>query len=106
MKKVILFAFAALALSACPKRAETTVAGTDEEQLDQYSARLEELRSRAQSENPSCNDTCSMATEVCGIAQKVCDIATRIPDRGQERCVAANEDCAHFNDNCASCSGR
>lgn len=105
MKKLFLFAFAALALSACPKRTETTIAGTDEEQLDRYAARLEELRTRTQSEAPSCSDTCSMAREACDIAKKVCDIAVRVPDRGQERCVAANEDCAHFNDSCASCGG-
>lgn len=106
MKKLFLLTLAALALAGCPKRASTTVAGTDEEQLDQYSSRLEELRTRAQAENPSCGDTCQMAQEACGIAQKVCDIATRIPDRGQDRCVAANEDCAQFNDRCAACGGR
>lgn len=106
MKKLIALTLVAFALSACPKRADTTVAGSDEEQLDQYSSRLEELRTRAQAENPSCSDTCKMAREVCDIAQKVCDIATRLPDRGQERCVSANEDCAQFNDRCAACGGQ
>lgn len=103
MKKLAFLAIAALALTACPKRVETTVAGTDEEQLDHYAARLEELRTRAQAENLACDETCGIREETCGIAQKVCDIATRLPDRGQERCVAANEDCARFSDNCTSC---
>lgn len=104
MKTLIPFALVALvALVGCPKRADTTVSGTDEERLDQYASRLEELRTRVQAENPSCDELCSMATEACEIATNVCDIATRIPERAQDRCVAAQEDCARFNDACSSC---
>ena len=95
----------ALSLTACPKR-QDTIAGTDEDQLEAYSARLEEMRTRAQSEQLSCGDTCKMAKDVCEIAQKVCTIAERNPDRGAQRCVSANEDCARFNDNCATCKSR
>ena len=102
---VVVFA-AAFALAGCPKRVEShTVSGTDEEKLDQYSARLEELRTRMQAENPACEDLCSTAKEVCEIQKSVCEITARLPDRA-DRCVAANEDCARFNDSCASCSGR
>ena len=105
MKKILALVFFGVALVGCPKRTATTVSGTDEEMLDRYASRLEELRVSVQAESPSCDDVCSMRSEVCDIAQKVCEIAQRNPDRGTERCVAANEDCARFNDSCASCSG-
>lgn len=106
--KTLLPAFALAAgflLAGCPKNPDTTVSGTDEEKLDQYAARLEELRIRMQAEAPPCDEVCSMAREVCEIAGQVCDIATRL-ERAQQRCVTANEDCARFNDSCASCSNR
>ncbi|MBX5481830.1 MAG: hypothetical protein IRZ16_08325 [Myxococcaceae bacterium] len=102
MKKLMWLTLAVAVLAACPRRAETSVAGTDEEQLDQYTARLEELRTRAQAETLSCDQNCSFATEACDLAKKICDIAAR-QSTAQDRCVNANEDCARFNDACASC---
>lgn len=105
MKKLLPLLLLGAFLAGCPKQTtDTTVAGTDEQQLDQYSARLEELRTRLAAEPPPCEETCKLAKEVCTISQRVCDIATRRPD-AQDRCVAANEDCARFNDTCGTCSG-
>lgn len=105
MKKLIpLSLLVAAALLGCPKNVDTTVAGTDEEQLDRYSARLEELRTRFQSENVGCDETCNMAREVCDLSRRICDIATRNPERANDRCVSSQEDCAHFNDSCSSCT--
>ena len=104
MKKLIpLSLMLAAALLGCPKKADTTVAGTEEEQLDRYSARLEELRARAAAETLPCKETCNMAREACDLSQRICDIATRKPDTAQERCVSSQEDCARFNDSCSSC---
>ncbi len=104
MKKLIpLTLIVAAALLGCPKKADTTVAGTEEEQLDRYTARLEELRTRAAAEALSCNDLCNSAREACDLSGRICDIATRKPDTAQQRCVASQEDCARFNDSCSSC---
>jgi hypothetical protein len=104
MKKLIpLSLFVAAVLLGCPKNMDTNVAGTDEEQLDRYSARLEELRTRSLQENVPCDESCNMAREVCELSRRVCDIAKRKPEVAQDRCVSSQEDCARFNDSCSSC---
>ena len=104
MKKVFLPALLfALMLIGCVRRGPPTVAGTDEERLDEYNARLEELRVKLRAENPGCDQKCSMTREVCDLATKVCEIAARQPERLQSSCAAAQEQCAAFGDSCASC---
>ncbi|MFZ5471145.1 MAG: hypothetical protein ACOZIN_17120 [Myxococcota bacterium] len=106
MNRLLLTAaFAALAFLGCPKNVPTTVAGSDDEQMDQHAAKLEELNARAKAQEPSCSDWCSMASQVCDLRTKVCDIAGRHADRAdmQNRCVASQENCAQFNDSCTSC---
>lgn len=106
MRPFILVA-AVLLLSACPKKAQTvTVTGTDDQQIDQYFAKLEELRSSLSANPEGCPaDVCSSAKEVCSISARVCEIAAKNPDRAdfQERCGKAQEDCANFNNACARC---
>ena len=101
------FALCALLLAAagCPKRVDSNVAGTDDEQMDQLSARLEELRARVQAQEPQCKDWCSMSGEVSHLSQKVCDLSTKNPERSdmQQKCVASQEERARFNDGCAPC---
>ncbi len=95
--------------SGCPKKVDTqNVAGTDDEQLDQYSAQLEELHARASAGEPKCEDWCSMSKRTCDISRNVCEIAKRHVDRPdvQSKCVSSQEDCAKFNDSCSSCQGR
>ena len=102
-KALPLAALTALVLVSCGKRASTNVAGSDEEMLDGYSARLEELRVKLRAENPSCDQKCSMTREVCDVATKICEIAAHEPERRQVRCASAQEQCASFGDACASC---
>jgi hypothetical protein len=101
----LLIALASFTLG-CPKRTPSTVSGSDDEQLDQYAAKVDELKSRTQEAEPSCPDWCSMAKTVCDLSRRTCDIATRHSDRQdmQKRCIGSQEDCATFNDRCASCS--
>lgn len=101
---LLLAASAALALG-CPKAPPKGVAGTDDEQVDQLSAQLEELRTRVQAQEPRCDDWCSMAKKVNDISTSLCEIAGRHTDRAemQQKCVASQEDVARFNDSCASC---
>ncbi len=105
MRLLPVFALALLCL-ACPHRAPATVTGSDDEQLDQIGAKLDELKSRVQAGEPPCADWCSMAKTVCELSRQSCDIASRNPERQdmQKRCVTSQEDCATFNDRCASCS--
>jgi hypothetical protein len=93
----------AFVLAGCAKRTPTTVAGSDEEMLDRYTARLEELRVKLRAENPGCDQKCSMTREVCDLATRVCEIAAREAERRQARCASAQEQCASFGDACASC---
>jgi predicted heme/steroid binding protein len=89
-----------LALTACPKSTGgTNVAGTDDEQMDQFGAQLEELRTR---QGLECKDYCSLKGKVCDISKSACDIAGKHDDF-QKRCVQSQEDCAHFNEGCGSC---
>ena len=92
-----------LALMACARRVETSVAGTDEEMLDRYTARLEELSVRSHAQSVSCNELCAINQEGCDLARKICDIAARQPERLGGRCASAQEECARFGDACVSC---
>lgn len=97
-----------LCLTGCPKRGATHVAGSDEDQLDQDSAKLEELAGRVKAADLPCGDWCQMAKEVCELSRRVCDIAGRHADRQevQRKCVSSQEQCAQFNDHCAQCSSK
>lgn len=105
--RVLALAAATLFLFACPKRQETfTVTGTADQQMDQYVAKLEELRSRMQAATDGCPDNaCAVANEGCKISQHVCELAQKNPDRTdfQDRCGRAQEDCAQFNGTCSRC---
>jgi hypothetical protein len=104
MNKVVPLALlSSFTLFTCAKRAPPSVAGSDEEMLDRYAARLEELRVKLQAENPGCAEKCSMTREVCDLSMKICEIAERQPERLQARCVSAREECASFGDACTSC---
>ncbi len=107
MKRTLAVFAAALLLAGCSKNVPAQDTGSDDERLDRYSAKLEELRARVQAHPPKCDEWCSLAREVCDLSRNTCDIAKRKLDRGdvQERCVASQEDCANFNDRCASCRG-
>jgi hypothetical protein len=100
----LALAFAALLVfAACPKNVEN-VSGSEDEQMDQYSAQLEELRARA-AQDMKCDDWCGMQGKVCGTSSKVCDLSNKKSERAdfQSKCVAAQEDCARFKDSCSSC---
>jgi hypothetical protein len=90
-------------LFGCVRRAETNVAGSDEEMIDRYTTRLEELVVRLQAEHPECAEVCSMNQEGCDLARKICEIAARQPDRLEGRCAFAQEECAKLGDACISC---
>ena len=103
MTRFTLALAACFALTACPKNVTTTVAGSDDEQMDQYSSILEEYRTKT---DLSCTDACSAKKKVCGISTRACDMSSKATDRAdfQAKCVSAQEDCAKFNESCASCS--
>jgi hypothetical protein len=86
----------------CPKNVTTTISGNDDEQMDQYSAQIEELKTRT---DLSCSDFCSLKSKSCGLSKSVCDIAGRLEDRAdfQKKCVTAQEECARFNESCSTC---
>jgi hypothetical protein len=93
-----------LCLAGCPKNVPENVAGTDDEQMDRYSAQLEEQRTRS-AQDMKCDDWCNEKPNVCRISKAVCDISARKGDRAdfQSKCVAAQEDCAKYSDNCSGC---
>ncbi|MGQ0508302.1 MAG: hypothetical protein ACT4TC_23635 [Myxococcaceae bacterium] len=96
---------AALSLSlACPKRADVNVAGSDDEQVDQITAQLEEIRSSSQSDT-KCPDLCALAGRVDSFSATLCEISGRHPDRNdlQRKCVQSQEERARLNDGCAPC---
>ncbi len=112
MRLLIRFALISLPLSlsllGCPKGGSTVDdTGTDDERMERYSAKLEELRSRLSAEPPACDDRCKLAKEVCELSAKSCEIASRTAERSdfQSKCVQSREDCAAFNESCASCGG-
>ena len=102
MKRFALVTALALASLACPKSAPSTVAGTDDEQMDGFTSQLEELRSRT---DLKCDNWCSLKDKACGLSKSSCDLAGRHADREdfQKRCIASQEDCAKFVEGCASC---
>ncbi|QRK05376.1 hypothetical protein JQX13_35095 [Archangium violaceum] len=98
-----------LALVGCPKQVDTRVAGSDDDQLTTYEARLEELRARSASAGDmSCSDRCTLSTQTCGVAEDLCDVVTDHPDRTDlpRRCVRARESCAETTDSCTRCRDR
>lgn len=104
MNKFLGLAFLVGALlMGCPKQTTTTVAGTDDEMMDQLSAQLEELRTRT---DIACADSCNLKSKVCGLSKQTCDIAGKAPERAdfQKKCVTSQEDCAKFNESCSSCA--
>lgn len=106
MNRLVLFACALLlsiaGLTGCPKTTTTTVAGTDDEMIDQLSAQLEELRTRS---DLTCKDFCQVKDKACGLSKQTCDIAGKAPDRAdfQKKCVTSQEDCAKFGESCSGC---
>ncbi|MBL8917599.1 MAG: hypothetical protein JNJ54_01965 [Myxococcaceae bacterium] len=89
-------------LAGCPKQTTTTVAGSDDEMIDQLSAQLEELRTRG---DLTCKDFCQVKEKACALSKQTCDIAAKAPDRNdfQKKCVTSQEDCAKFGESCAGC---
>ncbi|MBX7098469.1 MAG: hypothetical protein K1X89_12200 [Myxococcaceae bacterium] len=94
---------AALLLAACPKATPVNVAGTDDEQMDQLSAQLEEVKSR---QDVSCQDACGMKSKVSSLSSAVCELAGKHTDRDdfQKHCISAQEELAKLNDSCSSCN--
>ena len=102
MKRLVLVAALALFSLACPKSTGSTVAGTDDEQMDGFTSHLEELRSR---QDLSCDNWCSLKEKACGLSKSTCEMAGKHSDRDdfQRRCVSSQEDCAKFIEGCAGC---
>jgi hypothetical protein len=97
-----------LVLVGCLKQVEGRVAGSDDEQLAAYEAKLEELRARGTAGEPSCAEQCDVATQTCGVAEHLCAVVERHPDRTDlpSRCVQARESCATGTERCTSCRTR
>src|SRR5262245_10442812 len=104
MTRLALVCAAVVTLAGCPKNVPETVSGTDEERMDQYSARLEEHRTRSAQEM-TCDDWCSMKGKVCDLSTSACEISVKNAERTdfQSKCVTAQEECARFTDSCGSC---
>ena len=98
----------ALLLVGCPRRMESRVAGSDEDQLTSQEARLEELRARASTPGASCADQCSLAPRVCEVSEDLCAVVARHPERADlpPRCSRAREACAERTDTCSRCGPR
>jgi hypothetical protein len=105
--RIASLALLMLAAVGCPKQVDTRVAGSDDDQLTTYEARLEELRSRGTNGNLTCSDRCTISTQTCGVAKSLCDVVSQHPDRTDlpERCARASESCAETTNTCASCQG-
>ena|SRR5690349_9037259 len=106
--RIANLALLTLALMGCPKQVDTRVAGSDDEQLTTYEARLEELRARGAAGELSCADQCTLATQTCDVAEALCGVVSRHPDRTDlpPRCARARESCAEKTDNCTRCRNR
>ena len=104
MTRLTLACALTLTLAGCPKNVPDNVAGNDDERMDQYTAQLEELRTRS-AQDMLCDDWCGMKGKACGISSSVCDLAGKKAERNdfQSKCVAAQEECARFTDSCSSC---
>lgn len=108
MNRLALLALSALLTLAlgCPKRATNgPSSSSDDELLETYAAQMEELRSRVQVKEPTCDEWRSLAGKACDMSRDICEIAGRHRDRAdiQQRCVESQEDCARFNDGAAGC---
>ena len=105
IRSVLLLLPCLVLLQGCPKNVDTTVAGSDDSQMDQYSSVLEEYRTKT---DLSCADSCAAKKKVCEVSNKVCELSQKATDRldFQSRCVASQEDCAKFGESCASCSAK
>lgn len=105
MIRFALLVAASLALLACPKKVPSNVAGTDDEQVDQLSAQLEELRAKSQAGELKCSDWCDLASRARELSGQTCEIAKRHGDRSdfQTKCVTSQEDFARFNESCSGC---
>ena len=103
MRSLLVAVLLTLPLLGCTKKVETKVSGTADEQMEQYGAELEELRSKAQAAEWMGPDICGQAGRVCEISSEMCSLATSAPDRDdfQQRCGSSQESCAQFNDSCA-----
>jgi hypothetical protein len=97
-----------LALVGCPKQVDTRVAGSDDDQLTTYEARLEELRARGSAGELSCADQCTLSTQTCDVAEGLCAVVARHPARADlpQRCARARESCAEKTDGCTRCRTR
>lgn len=97
-------ALLALVLAGCPKQVER-VAGSDDSRMDAATARLEELRVQAQSEELSCLDRCNTGRQTCEVAEEFCTLVESHPDRTDlpPRCVQAREQCAQATEGCTRC---
>jgi hypothetical protein len=106
--RIASLALLTLALMGCRKQVDTRVAGSDDDQLTTYEARLEELRSRGTNGELSCPDRCTLANQTCGVAKDLCDVVSQHPDRTDlpQRCARASESCAETTDNCTRCQSR
>jgi hypothetical protein len=101
MRPLLALLLIAFPLFGCPKRTETTVAGTTDEQMDQWAAELEELRARAAAQEGG--SPCPLADRACTLAPEVCRVAGQSPEREpfQRQCGRAQEDCASLREACA-----
>lgn len=106
--RIASLALLTLALVGCPKQMDTRVAGSDDDQLTTYEARLEELRTRGAAGNLSCSDECTLSTQTCDVAEALCGVVERHPDRTDlpPRCARARESCAEKTDGCTRCRTR
>ena len=104
MNRLIVACATVLCLAGCPKNVPENVAGSEDEQMDRYSAQLEEQRTRS-AQDMKCDDWCGEKDKVCKISRSVCDIAAKKSERNdfQSKCIAAQEDCAKYTDNCSTC---
>jgi hypothetical protein len=106
--RVASLALLTLALMGCPKQVDTRVAGSDDDQLTTYEARLEELRARGSAGELSCSDECTLSTQTCDVAEALCEVVARHRDRTDlpQRCARARESCAEKTDGCTRCRAR
>jgi len=107
--RATLLALLTLVLMGCPKQVDNTrVAGTDDEVLALYEARLEELRSRASTRGISCEEGCTLTQQTCAVAEELCAVVSQHEDRPDlpSRCAQARESCAEGTDNCTRCRTR
>jgi len=106
--RIASLALLTLALVGCPKQVDTRVAGSDDDQLTTYEARLEELRTRGSGEELSCSEQCTLSTQTCDVAEGLCAVVEHHPARMDlpQRCARARESCAEKTDGCTRCRNR